>query len=304
MLAVSAFLFNFPWENSSAAQCTTSPCNTTFEVNVVESLSVSITTPSTWASGDADEFLRNKITLDVSTNNANGFAAYMRSKNNTNLTNAVSSSNYITTLGSSIQRSNFTANHWGYSLGTESYNSISYGESDAGVSGSYYYPMQTSSIKILDSTAGNSRDVYFGAKANISQASGTYLGTVIFTVISGSVNPDDTTPDDPATPTDDTPDDSQATYDSSNDRTVYTTTSSSGSGSSATTTTTTQVTDGNNTSLYPLGETRRTESNITDGSQVATGLAVAASTAAAGGMIFFILAKRREDDEEDEEELQ
>ena len=302
MLAVSAFLFNFPENNALAEPCTTSPCNTTFEVNVVESLSVSITTPTEWASGDIDEFLRNKITLAVSTNSASGFSAYMRSKTSTNLTNAVSSSIILPTLASSNSKSNFAANHWGYTLGTPSYNGITYGETADITSNGTYYPMSTSDIKILNNGVdNNTRDVYFGAKANSSQASGTYLGTVIFSVTT-STPPAPTPTPPPVNPDDDTPNDGDATYDVANDRTVYTTIASSGS----TTTTTTQVSSGDTTNMYqdPHVEIRRTEANVSDGSQVATGLAIAASTAAAGGMVFFILAKRREDEEEDEEELQ
>ena len=307
ILVVSALLLNFPWENSAATTCSTSPCNTTFQVNVQESLTVSITTPQNWASGDAGTFLRNKINLSVSTNSASGFTAYMHSKNTTNLTNAVSDSSYIQTLTGGTQKGSFSDNRWGYSLGTSSYNSTSYGETDAGIDSSTYYPMSTSNITILDNTAGSTRDIYFGAKANSSQDSGTYLGTVVFSVITSN-DPSS----DPANPTDDTPNDNSATHDNINDRTVYTTTGttagSSGNGynGSATNTTTTQVSAGDVTSLYApaQGEIRRTESNIIDGANTATGLAVAASTAAAGGMIFFILAKRREDDEEEEEELQ
>ena len=306
MLVISAFLPNVFFHNSFAEECTTSPCDTSFQVNVVESLTVSITTPQEWASGDIDTFLRNKISLTVNTNSASGFTAYMYSKDTTNLTNAVSSTSSpitLPTLGNTSTRGEFDTNHWGYSLRTNSYNGRTYGETDAGASGSSYYPMTTSNIQILDNTDGNSRDVYFGAKANMSQASGTYLGTVVFKVVTSTPPAPAPTPV-PVNPDDDTPNDNTATYDNNNDRTVYTTVSSNGSGSNATTTTTTQITGGDNTSMYPLGETRRTESNISEGSQVATGLAIAASTAAAGGMLFFILAKRREDDEEDEEELQ
>ena len=67
MLAVSAFLFNFQLGNSFAAECTTPSCDTTFQVNVKDTLSVSITAPGPgeWASGDAGEFLRNLLTLPV-----------------------------------------------------------------------------------------------------------------------------------------------------------------------------------------------------------------------------------------------
>ena len=156
---------------------------------------------------------------------------------------------------------------------------------------------ENSPITLASAVASYNKDIYFGTKANMAQASGAYLGVVVFQVVtSAAPSP---TPPSPVNPDDDTPG-GGATYDNNSNRTVYTTISST----STTTTTTTQVSPGDVTSMYPLGETTRTESNISDGSQVATGLAIAASSAAAGGMIFFILAKRREDDEEDEEELQ
>lgn len=311
MLAISALLFSLPPEDSSAAECTSSPCNTTFQVNVQESLSVSITTPQTWASGNAGDFLRNKISLGVSTNSASGFVAYMHSRSTTNLTNAVSSTYTIPTLQNSDTRGGFDDDRWGYSLQVNgnypSSGGKPYNETDAGNDNSNYYPMSTSDIQILDGTTSGTRGVYFGAKASNAKASGTYIGTVVFTVVTSG-----TPSSDPATPTDDNPSpaggtDNGATYDSVNNRTVHTTTSSDNI--NRTNTITTQVSAGDNTDNTALyapaqGETRRTESNISNGSQAATGLAIAASTAAAGGMVFFILAKRREDDEEDEEELQ
>ncbi len=291
MLAVSAFLFNSQWNNASAGECTDPTCDTTFQVNVKDTLSVSITAPGPgeWASGDAGEFLRNSLNLTASTNTSGGLSAYMYSKDSTNLVNAIDSSKTIQTLASSVQRSAFVDNRWGYSLD----------DTSAGSSSSNYSPMgdKDHHITLASSVASCDEDIYFGTKADINQASGAYLGVVVFQVVT-SADPGPTPPS-PVNPDDDTPG-SGATYDNNSNRTVYTTISST----STTTTTTTQVSPGNVTSMYPLGETTRTESNISDGSQVATGLAIAASSAAAGGMVFFILAKRREDDEEDEEELQ
>ncbi len=317
-LAVSAIAVNsIPKADINAEECTTSPCNTTFEVNVQESLSVSVSTPDVWASGDTDEFLRNKIDLDVSTNSSNGFSAYMHSKDSTDLTNANPTASEISadttgmykieTLSTSATRGNFTTNKWGFSLSSASYDGHNYGETDAGNSSSTYYPMSTSNIKIMNGTSSGSQDVYFGTKADMTKASGSYLGTVVFAVVTSSVAP--TPSDDPATPTDDNPSDSSATYDNNNDRTVYTSVSRSGSGSSARTTTTTQVTDGDVTSSYaaPHGESKYTGSytstdmNTGSSSGLATGLAIASATAATSGLLFFILAKRRDEDEEDEE---
>ena len=301
MLAVSAFMPSFLSSFSSAAECTSSPCSTTFQVNVKESLSVTITNDHTSEStGNVGDFLRNKIDVNVATNNSNGFAAYMHSKDSTNLVNAINSGITIPTLASGTTRGSFTNNYWGYSVD----------DTAAGSSSSNYSPMSTSNITLISAAAGTTtgnQTVYFGTKTDTSQASGTYLGTVVINVITGSpaTNPTPSDPTDPATPQDDTPNDNQATYVASSDRTVYTTTSTNST--TGATTTTTQVSDGNTTSSYaaPAGETLRTDSNISEnGSTVATGLAVAATIAAASGGFFFILAKRKEDEEEDESELQ
>ena len=53
------------------------PENINFKANVKEALSVSITVPEDWASGDIDTLLRNKVILNVHSNNADGFTASM-----------------------------------------------------------------------------------------------------------------------------------------------------------------------------------------------------------------------------------
>ena len=310
MLAVSAFIPSFLSSFSSAAECTSSPCNTTFQVNVKESLSVTITNDHTSEStGDIGDFLRNKIDVEVATNNANGFVAFMHSQSTTNLTNAIDSSAVIPTLASANTRSEFTNNRWGYNLTkTTSGSPAASADTPDGNPSSTYSPMTTSNIALIQGTAGTtsgSQSVYFGTQADINQASGTYLGTVVINVITGTSVMPSSDPTDPATPQDDTPNDNQATYVASSDRTVYTTTSTNST--TGATTTTTQVSDKDTTSSYadPAGETLRTDSNISEnGSTVATGLAVAATVAAASGGFFFILAKRKEDEEEDETELQ
>ena len=146
-----------------------------------------------------------------------------------------------------------------------------------------------------------SRDIYFGAKSNISQASGTYSGTVVFNIISGVLPVDnENKPDIPASPA--TPGENNvATYDQTNNRTVYTTTTTNTT--TGTTEQTTTITNGDTTSSYadPAGVTDSTSSNIYDGSMLNTVLATTASVAAASGLIFFILAKRKKDDEDEEE---
>lgn len=286
--------------------------NTTFEVNVKESLSVSITAPSEWANGDAGDFLRNDFNVSVTSNNANGFKASMFSQTTTNLTNMVTSTETIPTLGTgtsytctSAACSAFPANYWGYSL------------NDSSNTGTYYPMVSTSAspITLINASAGTttgSQDVYFGAKADMTKAAGTYTGTVIISVVTGTIdnNTNPVTPTNPATPNNTS---NTATYNASpvggstNGTTTYTYRRSNSA--AHTTTTTTQVSDGNNVSAYngytpPQGvrESVTTNESINDNESMAAGLATAATIAAATGLFFFVLAKRREDDEEDEEQ--
>lgn len=312
--------------------------NTTFEVNVVESLSVSLTTPSEWSSGGIGDFLRNDVNLSVTSNNTNGFTASMYSSDNTtNLTNLTSgNAETLPTLDNSSTRQDFPASHWGYSLGSgnvdTNMNSNVYGETAEGSNTSNYYPLVSDSeapITILtsDSAATGSQDIYFGAKAGATQASGTYQGTVVISVVTGSITEENPiTPTDPALPNTDTvANDNNATYtgssstiggviggsSSGNGTTVYTTTRSNAATDTRTTTTT--VSEGDVTDIYkaPLGVVEdtttgiaSTTSNINDGTPLITGLAVASATAAASGTFFFILAKRKKDDDEEEENPQ
>ncbi|MBR3132152.1 hypothetical protein IKG33_01960 [Candidatus Saccharibacteria bacterium] len=307
LLAVTS-LFAPDFHNAAA-----DTANTTFTVNVVESLSVSVTTPTTWASGNIGDFLRNLINVSVTTNNPNGFTASMYSQSSTSLTNTTDNTKTLPTLASSRTCTNadctaFDANRWGYSL------------NDSSNTGTYY-AMKTSSspITLITGAAGTtsgSQDVYFGARANINQASGTYVGTVIISVVTGTINSSSNpaVPTNPDSPSDDNPNDGTATYTGSTGTgatkgvgnsgytgtTVYTTTSTS----SGTTTTTTEIGGGDVRSSYasPAGVTEKTVANINNSSSLATGLATTATVAAASGIFFFIVAKRREDDEEDEEE--
>lgn len=298
---------------TSAVTCTTSPCSTTFEVNVKETLSVAVTTPTEWATGDANEFLRNKVSIEVTSNNSTGFTASMYSQDTTNLTNTTRSNVTMPTLASYSVKSSFPANYWGYSLGSGTTGTgITYNETDAGNNSSRYYPLATSSspIQILTGTSSASQDIYFGAKANMSQASGTYAGTVIISVVTGTINENTNpiTPTNPATPSSN---EGTAAYTSaptggSNGSTVYTYTRVNSS--TNTSTTTTQVSDGDNVSSYsgyqpPQGAIENTISKVVNESSLAAGLATTASVAAATGMFFFIVAKRKEDEEEEEESL-
>ena len=289
--------------------------NTAFQVNVKEALSVSITSPTTPANGNVDTFLRNKYTLDVSSNNANGFTASMYAVDTTNLTNTALNNQTIPTLASSSTRGNFPTNYWGYSLGTsETLNNHTYNETDAGNSSSNYYPLVSTSaapITVLSSNNSNSgsRDIYFGAKASAGKAAGTYSGIVVISVVSGVIDSTDN-PITPTNPVGPNQTEEVARYmpspsgGSSNGVTTYTYRRTNVA--AGTNTTTTQVSDGDNRDSYsgytpPQGVKENTTSDINSDSSLAASLATTATVAAAAGMFFFIAAKRREDDEDEGE---
>lgn len=289
------------------------PCDINFNVNVVESLSVTITTPETWASGNVNTFLRNKVNLTVSTSNSGGYTASMHSVDSTNLSD--DSDHTIPTLSSSSVRSSFPVNKWGYSLGTAN-STITAAETDAGNTSATYAAMTTSTsapsmIRQTSSAVSNeSTDIYFGAKADVTQAAGTYSGDVVISVVTGDIsggNP--VTPTNPAVYTDDTtPNNNTATYVSSKNVSVASNTSTgtgsgySGSGSTGDTTTvrTAEIIEGNYTA--PLGVTTTTTATnvVSNNNALATGLAVTATVAATSGIIFFIAGKRDDDDDEEE----
>ncbi|MBR3236149.1 hypothetical protein IKF92_00495 [Candidatus Saccharibacteria bacterium] len=313
---------------AEAETCTTNPCNTTFEVNVRETLAVQITTPAEGATGDVNDFLRNKVSVDVSTNNANGFTASMYSttkyasagSNATDLTNNAVNTATIPTLSSYSTRSDFPTNRWGYSLGSASLDGNTYGETDAGSGSSRYYPLTASTstpIKILEGATGvttGSQNVYFGAKADTTKPAGTYENTVIISVVTGAIdsNTNPITPVNPATPNQT---ENTATYTAAptghatNGSTTYTYRRANTSGGvTVSNTTTTEVSEGNNVSAYagytpPQGVVQNTESNVSGGnSPLAAALATTASVAATSGLFFFVAAKRRKDDDDDEQQ--
>lgn len=288
--------------------------NTQFQVNVRESLVVSITTPATWATGDVDQFLRNKINVSVSTNNADGFTASMTTKTSSTDLVHVADKGTIPTLASSSAKSSFPTNRWGYSLN----------DTDQGNDSSTYNALVGASstpitlISRTESQTVSNKDVWFGAKADTSKPSGTYVSTVVISVVTGVIdnNTNPTTPTNPAQPDSN---ENTANYsgtgtttgNTTNGSTTYTYRRNSGSGSSATSATTTEVSDGDNRNAYvgytpPQGVTTRqtTTESVSDGSSLATGLAIASATAATSGALFFILAKRKKDDDDEEEEQQ
>ena len=289
------------------------PENLNFTANVTEALSVAITVPEEWATGDpspagVNNLLRNKITLNVYSNNPNGFTASMTTgSDSTNLKHSSvttdTDSTIIKTLETEWTRANTsTTNFWGYSI------------DDSELQGTYHPLVKLKSanpielIARTDSIDANnpitSRDIYFGAKADTSKVAGEYTGTVVISVVSGIISEDNpVTPEHPVVPSDPTtqsdPENAVAynespTGGSANGTTTYTyTTTDEAEG---TTTTTTNINDGNVVSSYsnPQGVV----SNVNDNSVLTTALAATASVAAAAGVVFLVLAKRKKDDEE------
>ena len=191
-------------QNGSSVNADTE--NVDFNVNVTEALTVSISTPTSWASGDADNLLRNKVTVSALTNNNSGVTVSMYAANtdlqNTTSYSSTDATTYIPTLDATTYTYNtFPSNAWGYSLE----------DSVAGTASASYLPMTddtTAPIAVLNSTLGSqgSQDVYFGAKASTAKKAGTYAQTVYFTAVTGTIdsdNPKD--PEYPSTPTDPTP---------------------------------------------------------------------------------------------------
>ena len=309
------------------------------QVNLMESLEITVTDPDEWASGSltkdavgdgwTSDFLRNKVNVTAATNNGNGVRVSMYTHtssaestlaNTTRLFNLTSYSasdatSYISTLdatsGTNVQPgangANFPVNYWGYSIDdTPTLNTTS-----------HYNPLATSAnpITLINTnygTAGASQDVYFGAKANNTKQSGTYAQTVYFAAVTGNIETDPTdpgyNPPVPVNPSNPNPVDDIAYHNiNSTGNTTYTHTSyTSGTPSTTTpsvdgntTTTSTHTTAGDARNTYAQAAGVTTESST--GAAVATALGVAAAVSAASGTFFFILAKRKKDDDEEEE---
>ena len=271
--------------------------NTTqFNVNVKEVLSVSISTPTNWATGDVDTFLRNKVNVSVTTSNTAGFTASMTTKTaETALVNTTKNTVTLPTLGSNTTRANFPANFWGYSLDdTESGSNTSTYKALVGAG--------STPITIISSNSASSgsKDFYFGAKANITQASGTYAGTVVINVVSGVVD-DNTNPITPTDPTNPVDPPNTPTYDPTTNTTAYTYNNTNSTSS----TTTTEISSGDNRKVYdgytpPRGVISNTfSSGLSNTPSLMTGLALVSAVGLTSASFFLFAASR--DEEEDEQ---
>ena len=288
------------------------PQNVDFNVNVTEVLTVSITDPASWASGElsnkvgdryVSDLLRNKVNVSASTNNPVGVTVSMYT-NNTNLVNQANNTITIPTLASTTTAGNFPTNYWGYSLNDNGSNT----EANYGALTTSASPIRVFTTVGTASTSSGSQDIYFGAKADDTKDSGTYEQTVYFAAVTGTITEDN--PEVPVNPAPATPDpiDNNPSYDSTvgstNGTTTYTTRTTSGTGTSSTSgktkTTTTEVSSGNTTSSYAAAQGVTTKSGIDGGSSVAIALGVASAVAATSGIFFFVAAKRRKDDDDEE----
>ncbi|MDO4507821.1 MAG: hypothetical protein Q4B65_00280 [Candidatus Saccharibacteria bacterium] len=260
-------------------------------LNIAEQLFVTIEQPTSWATGNTDQFLRNRVVLNIASNNAAGFSAYMYSRDTTNLENTMNPTMVIPTLASETTAANFPADRWGYSLN----------DTEAGSSTALYNALGNSQssdtrIAIESSTSSDfSKAVYFGAKASAAKDSGTYENTVVFHVVSGVITEDETvnpTPDSGGSGT-------------NNDVVADVPQQSGGVASIADegdTKEETSVSKGDVSNSYAEAQGVTTSKKVGDTTTLATGLAVTAGVAAASGLFFIVVAKRRKEEEDEEQE--
>jgi len=293
--------------------------NVDFVVNVAETLTLTVTDPTNWAEGQLintnpttgrkeSNFLRNKVNVKAKTNNPIGVTVSMYTKGDTDLRNTTSynasdATTYLPTLSGAeagITVANFPTNKWGYSV-----------NDDGSSTSANYYALSTNPIQLFTTTSSapnydatgveDDQDVYFGAKADETMASGTYIRTVYFAAVTGTVDTN-TNPLKPTNPSETDPINNASHYSSVTGNTTYTQRSTSGSGTDSVTgsmdSTQTDVTKGDISTTYAQAYGVTSESN---GSALATAFAVSAGVAATSGIFFFVAAKRRKDDDEDEE---
>lgn len=137
----------------------------------------------------------NTITINVSTNIAEGYNLFTtvgNSNNETiNLTN-VSNNNYtFTSLSSNVSElSNFANNNWGYSYSNDSGTTWISGDCNNASTGYNGLPLYTNSgIKLVEEADNTSSTVDFkiAAKAGNTQPSGEYTNVINFTVVSNTI---------------------------------------------------------------------------------------------------------------------
>lgn len=301
-------------KNSSGTVMTNGGPTVDFNVNVQEVMKVAVTTTNGWNdktqnSGAINTLLRNKISVAVMSNNAAGFTVSMTAGDGSiSLKNEHENSGSVLAAlatadgyNNGFAASSFPANYWGYSITDTDAGSSSATYLSVAAHGSTPNTIMTRTTN-TGGTSVSTPDIYIGAKANSEIDSGTYSGSVVISVVSGVIdnNTNPVTPSNPATPTETTTNNPSIAYNSGTNYTTRTTTSTSGTGTSTTTTTTTEVSKGDNRTAYSAAQGVTTTAKISEGTPLATGLAVTAAIAAASGLVFFIIAKRKSDDDEEE----
>lgn len=237
--------------------------NSNFRVEITEVLTVSVTTPDTWAHGLSTAngtFLRNTIGLNIDSNNEGGFTTSMAAKTATTALTNKDNSNYtiptFTDSNGHVRGTSFQANFWGWST------------NDGSDTGTYYAVLpSTGTPSILSDLSRNSAgnktgNLYLGANANTSTPSGTYANTIVISVVGGVINESTNpiTPTNPVTPTNpgtttptyvaDVTNPSAPGYDATAGYTAYTTTATDTTTTPNTTTITTNINSGDTRSAY------------------------------------------------------
>ena len=137
----------------------------------------------------------NTITINVSTNIAEGYNLYATVGNSTNeTTNLINASNNnyaFTPLSSNIPNlSSFTNDNWGYSYSLDSGTTWISGDYDNASTGYNGLPLYTNTgIKLVEEAGSTSSTVDFkiAAKAGPTQPSGEYTNVINFTAVSNTI---------------------------------------------------------------------------------------------------------------------
>lgn len=137
----------------------------------------------------------NVVTVNVSTNIAEGYNLYATVGNSTNettsLTNASNDDYAFTSLSSNIPNlSSFTNNTWGYSYSLDSGTTWISGDHNNASTGYNGLPLYTNTgIKLVEEAGSTNSTVDFkiAAKASGTQPSGEYTNVINFTVISNTI---------------------------------------------------------------------------------------------------------------------
>ncbi len=167
-----------------------------FNVDVNLKLSVSLSNRLVKASGINGDFLRDYTTLGVSSNNHEGYIATFttdKKSTNENATNLIHDykDSIVPTLETTTTRGDFPTGRWGYSID----------DTLEGDDESTYAPLvamdSLSPIQIMDVDApgAENQDVYFAAKMDAIQPTGTYSNSVVFKVVTKVTPPTPTTID-------------------------------------------------------------------------------------------------------------